>query len=26
MIIFFLVNRENFKILAQWHYFWCKCG
>jgi len=21
----FLVNRENFKVLAYWYYFWCKC-
>jgi hypothetical protein len=23
---FFLVNRENFKILAYWYYCWCKRG
>jgi len=22
----FLVNRENFKVLVYWYYFWCKCG
>jgi len=24
--IIFLVNRENFKVLLYWYYFWCKCG
>ena len=22
----FLVNRENFKVLAYLYHFWCKCG
>jgi len=21
-----LVNRENFKVLVYWYYFWCRCG